>query len=334
VSDRPAPKVVGLGEALVRLSPPGHERLEQANALRVHVGGAELNALIATAALGLRAAWLTRLADNPLGRRIAAHAAMYGVHAVVDWDAGARAPLYFVEHGAPLRPTEVLYDRSATAMTALDHGGFDWAAQLSGAEAVLCSGITCALGERPAAAVRAMFEQARRMGARTVFDVNHRSRMWTWSQAAPVLRDVLQHVDVLLASGHDLARLLGRDAGEEGDHVELARRAIDGFGHAVVVLRESARTAEGRVAVTATAVTAGGEHASARHEAGVVDAFGAGDAALGAFLAGLLTDGDLSRAIDDAAWACALQHTIPGDAWQLRPSDLALRLEEARSILR
>jgi 2-dehydro-3-deoxygluconokinase len=66
----------------------------------------------------------------------------------------------------------------------------------------------------------------------------------------------------------------------------------------------------------------------------VVDAFGAGDAALGAFVAGLLTDGDLSRAIDDAAWACAVQHTIPGDAWQLRPSDLALRLEQARSIVR
>ena len=333
MSDRPAPRVVGLGEALVRLSPPGHERLEQAHALQVHVGGAELNALIATAALGLRATWLTRLADNPLGRRIAAHAAMHGVDAVVDWDAGARAPLYFVEHGAPLRPTEVLYDRSATAMTALASGSFDWAAQLSGADAALCSGITCALGERPAAAVRALFDQARRTGVQTVFDVNHRSRMWTWSQAAPVLRDVLEHVDVLLASGHDLARLLGSDAGDEED-VELARRAIDGFGHAVVVLRDSVRTAEGRVAVTATAVTAGGEHASARHEAGVVDAFGAGDAALGAFLAGLLTHGDLSRAIDDAAWACALQHTIPGDAWQLRPSDLALRLEATRSILR
>jgi 2-dehydro-3-deoxygluconokinase len=334
VTDRPAPRVVGLGEALVRLSPPGHERLEQAHALQVHVGGAELNALIATAALGLRATWVTRLADNPLGRRIAAHAAMHAVDAVVDWDAGARAPLSFVEHGAPLRPTEVLYDRSATAMTVLEPGGFDWAARLSGADAALCSGITCALGERPAAAVRALFDEARRTGVQTVFDVNHRSRMWTWAQAAPVLRDVLERVDVLLAGAHDLARVLDRDPGEEEDAVALARRAIDGFGHAVVVLRDSARTGDGRVAVTATAVTAAGEHTSARHEAGVVDAFGAGDAALGAFVAGLLTDGDLSRAIDDAAWACAVQHTIPGDAWQLRPSDLALRLEQARSIVR
>jgi 2-dehydro-3-deoxygluconokinase len=216
-------------------------------------------------------------------------------------------------------------------MAALSPESLDLDAAVRGASAALCSGITCALGGGPAEAVLAFFDGARATGAQTVFDVNHRSRMWTWSQAAPVLRGVLEHVDVLLASGHDLARLLG--AGDEED-VELARRAIDGFGHAVVVLRDSTRTAEGRVAVTATAVTAEGEHASARHEAGVVDAFGAGDAALGAFLAGLLTHRDVSRAIDDAAWACALQHTIPGDAWQLRPSDLALRLEETRSILR
>lgn len=64
-----------------------------------------MNALIGAAGLGLPATWLTRLADNPLGRRIAAHARAHGVVPHVDWDGAARAPLYFVEHGAhPGRP--------------------------------------------------------------------------------------------------------------------------------------------------------------------------------------------------------------------------------------
>jgi 2-dehydro-3-deoxygluconokinase len=317
-----APGLLGLGESLLRLSAPGHERLGHAGQLDVHVGGAEMNALIAAAGLGLRATWVTRLADNPLGRRIAMHAAAHGVETVVDWDRAARAPLYFVEHGAAPRPSEVLYDRDATAMRELTAASFDWGELLEGHAAALSGGITCALGDGPAAAVRALFAEARKRGARTAFDVNHRSRLWSWADAAPVLREVLAGVDILLANRHDLERLLDR---ESEDATALARQAIDAFGHTVVVLRDSAAAESGRVEVTVTAVTADGERSSAPYRAEVVDAFGAGDAALGALLAAVLTGEDLDTAIDQAAWACAFEHTTIGDGWQGRPADLEQR---------
>ena len=322
--------VLGLGESLVRLSTPGHERLGHAGRLDVHVGGAEMNALITAAALGLRATWATRLADNPLGRRIAMHAAAHGVEAVVDWDADARAPLYFVEHGAVPRPSEVLYDRDGTAMRRLTADTFDWAQLMEGHTAALSGGITCALGEGAAAAVQALFGEARRRGARTAFDVNHRSRLWSWEEAAPVLRAVLPAVNILLASRHDLERLLDQD---DEEPIALARRAIGAFGHTAVVLRDSAVADSGRMKVTVTAVTADGELTSDPYEAAVVDSFGAGDAALGALLAAVLSGEDVETAIDQAAWACAFQHTTPGDAWQGRPSDLEQR-GLARRVLR
>jgi 2-dehydro-3-deoxygluconokinase len=322
--------VIGLGESLLRLSAPGRERLGDARQLDVHVGGAEMNALIAGAALGLRATWVTRLADNPLGRRIAAHAAAHGIQPVVDWDPDARAPLYFVEHGALPRPSEVLYDRGATAMRALTVDTFDWAELLDGQAAAISGGITCALGDGPSAAVRALFAAARDAGVQTVFDVNHRSRLWSWEDAAPVLREVIAGVDVLFASRHDLERLLDRD---DEPPVALARRAVDAFGHTMVVLRDSAAALPGQVAVTVTAVTAGEEHGSSSYEAEVVDAFGAGDAAVGALLAALLTGEAVATAVARAAWASAFQHTTPGDAWQGRPTDL-LQRETARRVLR
>jgi 2-dehydro-3-deoxygluconokinase len=323
--------VLGLGESLLRLSTPGHERLGQASELDVHVGGAEMNALIAGVGFGVPATWVTRLADNPLGRRIAAHATAHGVRPVVDWDPDARAPLYFVEHGAAPRPSEVLYDREATAMRTLAPDTFDWARLLEGHAAAMSGGITCALGNGPAAAVRALFAQARGCGARTAFDVNHRSRLWSWEDAAPVLRDTLGGVDVLVASGHDLERLLDRNGDEP---IALARRAIDAFGHAIVVLRDSVVTRAGRAEVTVTAVMPDAESTSATYEANVVDAFGAGDAALGALLGGLLSGDDVATAIDQAAWACAFQHTTPGDAWQGRPADIAQRELATRRVLR
>ncbi len=327
-----APRVVGLGEALVRLSTPGRQRLEQAASLDVDVGGAELNVLGGVAALGLEAVWLTRLADNPLGRRIAGHAAGLGVRAEVDWDAFARAPLYFAEHGISPRPSEVLYDRGASAMTTLEPGTFAWPELLAGADAALATGITCALGDGPAEAVGAFLDAARAAGARTVFDVNHRSRLWGWDEAVPVLRPLLGRVDVLLAGPHDLVRLLGRD--DEEDGTRLARATIESFGHDVVVLRETTATAPERVSVRVTAVTAGDEQTSASHVAAVVDAFGAGDAALAAMLAGLLRGADLPAAIDAAAWACAFPHTGPGDSWRIRAGDLARRADRVPRILR
>ncbi|NDU74928.1 sugar kinase [Actinomadura sp. DSM 109109] len=332
-SPGPPPRVVGLGESLLRLSAPGHERLEQAGELRVHVGGAEMNALIGAAALGVPATWLTRLADNPLGRRVAAHARAHGVVPHVDWDGDARAPLYFVEHGAHPRPSEVLYDRSGTAMTRLTPDAFDWKDAVAGAGAVVCSGITCALGAGPAAAVEALFAAARATGARTAFDVNHRSRLWTWERAVPVLRRLLPSVDVLLAGREDLLRLLpSADPGQ--DRVALARRAIEEFGCEAVVLRETARLAGRRVTTGVVAVTAGGESASPAYEAEVVDAFGAGDAALGVLIASRLTGDDLATSVDKAAWAGAFQHTLPGDACTIRPADLRHRGAPVRRILR
>jgi 2-dehydro-3-deoxygluconokinase len=319
--------VVGLGEAMLRLSAPEHERLEQAQRLHVEVGGAELNALIAAHAWGARARWVTRQADNPLGRRVAAHARAHGVEPLVTWDADARAALYFVEHGAAPRPTQVLYDRADSGLARVEVDDFDWDAALAGAAAALTSGITCGIGAGAAGAARGLLAAARARGVRTFFDVNHRARQWTWEQAAPVLRAALADVDVLLAGGHDLARLLG----EEGDPIALARAAIARYGHAAVVLRENAHEGE-QVAVTVTAVTADEVHPGRRYSARVIDGFGGGDAALGALVARLLAGDGLAAAADCAARACALQHTFRGDAWIGRPDDLSL--DGDRRILR
>jgi 2-dehydro-3-deoxygluconokinase len=318
--------VVGLGEAMLRLSAPGHERLEQASSLEVVVGGAELNALIAAVAWGARARWVTRQADNPLGRRVVAHARAHGVEPLVVWDADARAPLYFVEHGAAPRPTQVLYDRGDSGLARLDED-FDWEIALDGAAAALTSGITCGIGSAAAAAARGLLSAARARGVRTFFDVNHRTRQWTWEQAAPVLRETLGDVDVLLAGAHDLAKLL--DA--EGEPVELARAALARYGHDAVVLRDNEHVGE-QVIVTVTAVTADEVHAGSSYSARVVDGFGGGDAALGALIARLLAGDALADAADHAARACAVQHTIVGDAWVGRPDELALEAE--RRIVR
>src|SRR5918912_1472179 len=119
---------------MVRLSPPNFRRLEQTRSLDVQVGGAELNTAVALSRLGRRAAWVSRLTDNPLGRLIANHAREAGVatdHVV--WTPDDRVGLYFLEFGAAPRASSVLYDRKGSAIANLKPGTVPWAKVFQGA---------------------------------------------------------------------------------------------------------------------------------------------------------------------------------------------------------
>src|SRR6266513_1767877 len=71
--------LMSLGECMLRLSPPGHGRIEFSPTLEVWVGGGEYNVAYALARLGLRTGFLSRLVDNPLGQIIVNHARSVGV---------------------------------------------------------------------------------------------------------------------------------------------------------------------------------------------------------------------------------------------------------------
>src|SRR5262245_46008434 len=96
--------VVTFGEAMVRLSPPGFRRLEQATNLDLFVGGAELNTAVGLARLGRKATWVSRLTNNPLGRLIANRACETGVDTGhIIWTDEDRVGVYFLEFGAAPR---------------------------------------------------------------------------------------------------------------------------------------------------------------------------------------------------------------------------------------
>src|SRR5450432_57537 len=136
------PDVVTFGEAMVRLSPPAHRRLEQTRTLDITVGGAELDTAVAVARLGHTSGWVSRLTDNPLGRLIANHAREAGVatdHVV--WTNDDRVGVYFLEFGAAPRASSVLYDRKGAAIAGIKPGMVDWAKVFAGAKWFHVSGI-------------------------------------------------------------------------------------------------------------------------------------------------------------------------------------------------
>src|SRR5579862_6975429 len=139
--------VVTFGETMLRLSPPGFGRLEEAVTLDVRIGGSESNTAVALARLGLRSAWWSKLPANPLGRRIENEIRRWGVDTsgvIWDEDAGARAGVYFLDFGVAPRGIDVFYDRAASSASRLTAEEVT-EARIAGARLLHLTGITPAL---------------------------------------------------------------------------------------------------------------------------------------------------------------------------------------------
>jgi 2-dehydro-3-deoxygluconokinase len=176
-----AGRVVTFGEAMVRLTPPGNERLERAISLDLTVGGAELNSAATLACLDVPTSWVSRLPDVPLGRAVARGARAAGVDLThLQWvpESAGRAGVYYLEEASDPRPSAVYYDRADSAFARMPPGAFDWPTILNGARALHISGITPALGPGPRVETLAAIHAANEASVPVAFDLNNRSNLW------------------------------------------------------------------------------------------------------------------------------------------------------------
>jgi 2-dehydro-3-deoxygluconokinase len=322
------PLIVGLGEAMVRLSTSGKTPLRIARELNVAVAGSELNMLVTARALGTSARWLTRLPANEFGVMMRRHAAENGIDVVAREDAGARAGLFFLESGAPPRPSSVLYDRADSAASHMNADEFVWDDVLAGAACAHVTGITCALGDGPLAAVLAFLASARHAGVMTSFDMNYRSHLWGTSEALTAFRRVLPLVDTLFVAPKDIALLCETD--DETEH--LAEQVASEYGTKTLVIRTRHEISPLEFGVT---VKVFGEDDSESESSGVVvDELGAGDAAAGAFLASKLLGDKIAVSAERCARAYARMLTIPGDTWAGSVYDLGEGYQTTRRVVR
>jgi 2-dehydro-3-deoxygluconokinase len=292
--------VVTFGEAMLRLTVPGHGRLEDVEALQVNVAGAELNVAVALARLGVAASWISAVPDSPIGRRLESSAVISGVDiASVIRIPGSRLGVFYVEYGVAPRPISVWYDRADSAFALMD--SFDFGPMV-GARYAVVSGITPGLGSRSAAATRAFLDAAKANGVQVCLDVNYRERLWTADEARQSLGALVHDSDVVVCSARDARRVFRCDGADEDILLELSQRWCPDAR--VVVLTLGSEGALGQADGVSQRQTA--------FKAEVVDRFGAGDAFTAGLLWGLI-HGDLSHALRAGAALAALKCTVPGD---------------------
>ena len=303
-------KVVTLGEAMIRLSPPDFRRLEQAGSFDAIVGGGELNVAVGVARLGLESAWVSKLPRNPLGRMVRNKAREQGVDTChIVWSDSGRVGLYFLEFGASPRASSVLYDRAHSAISTLGPGEVDWKKALEGCKVFHVSGITPALSKSCAEATLKAVKQAKASGAKVSFDVNYRKKLWTPEEANACLVPMMEFVDFLITTEEDTGVVFGI---REKSYREVAVKLNERFGFEVVAitLREDLSVLKNNW--SAFAYANGQFHESRKYECELIDRVGAGDSFTAGFIYGYST-GDVQKGVDYGAAFSAIKHSIPGD---------------------
>lgn len=307
------------GEAMIRLSMPQGENIANCAKMDFHTGGSEANVAVALSQLGMKTAWLSRLTDNALGRRIERDIAGHGVDtSAVNWTSNDRVGLYYVEFASSPRPASVIYDRLGSAFSKISPGQINWKILLN-TRLLHLTGITPALSPN---CRRVMTEAVKRAWAKRIpvsFDVNYRAKLWKPGAAARTLSSLLDGATITIMTRED-AESVFRIRGDP----ESALRAIrDRFHVGIAVLTLGA---DGAMAWDGADLLREPGHQMSE----VIDRIGAGDAFAAGFIHGYLCN-DIARGLKIGIAMSALKMGIRGDYFKGNLSDIK-RVIKSRKI--
>lgn len=313
-----------IGEVMLRLKTPGHERFFQSPSFEATFGGGEANVAVALANYGLNAGFVSALPDNQIGESALRELRRFGVDTRHIRRSGERVGIYYLEAGANQRPSKVVYDRAGSSICEARPGDFDWDRIFDGARWLHITGITPALSESAAELSIEAVAAARKAGVTVSCDFNFRGKLWKWGKSAPeVMTELVKYVDVGIANEEDCQKSLGItvDVDVESGELDTAKykalstKVLDEYPDMSVIaitLRES--YSADRNGWSACLRDTDGFRLSRRYEiTDIVDRVGGGDSFASALIYGLNAYKDRQQSLEFAVAASCLKHSILGD---------------------
>ncbi|MFV0427304.1 MAG: sugar kinase [Beutenbergiaceae bacterium] len=330
--------VVSLGEVMLRLD-PGEGRIRTARQFRAWEGGGEYNvARGLRRAFGQRAAVVTALADNEVGRLVEDFILQGGVDtSQIRWlpydgiGRTVRNGLNFTERGFGVRGAVGVSDRGNTAVAQLAPGEVDWDHLFGdlGVRWLHTGGIFAALSESTAQVVVEAVTAAKRHGTVVSYDLNYRPSLWKaiggQAKAQQVNKAIAPHIDVMIGNEEDFTASLGFEVqGVDEDLAELdtaafeqmiatASSAYPNFAVIGNTLRTVHTASDNDWGAIAWSKDEGFAQATHRPHLEILDRVGGGDSFASGLIYGLMTGESLQTAVDYGAAHGALAMTTPGD---------------------
>ena len=326
-------KVLTFGEIMLRLRATGHERFFQSNMMEATFGGGEANVAVSLANYGMDTQYCTVLPDNAIGDECIKELRRFGVDVSKVQRGPGRMGIYFLENGANQLPSKVVYDRAYSAIALAKPGDFDWDKVFEGVDWFHITGITPAISESAMELSLESVKVAKEKGITVSCDLNYRKNLWKYGKkAAEVMRELAKYVDVAIANEEDVQKSLEITVDVNVESGELDREKYKALGDKVlaayphmkmiaITLRESHSADWNGWA----ACLNDGEnfYVSKKYEIrDIIDRVGGGDSFAGGLIYGLNTYENKQQALEFAASASCLKHSLIGDFNRVSVSDV------------
>ncbi len=337
---------VSMGEVMLRLD-PGDNRVRCAREFRAWEGGGEYNvARGLRRCFGMRTGVVTALAQNDVGYLIEDFILQGGVDtSFINWvpydgiGRKVRNGINFTERGFGVRGALGISDRANTAASQMKPGDVDWD-ELFGKQGVRwfhCGGIFAALSETTAETVIEAVKAAKKYGTVVSYDLNYRASLWRdiggKEKAQAVNREIAPYIDVMIGNEEDFTACLGFEI--KGTDSQLKKLDLDGYR----AMMDEVAAAYPNMKVIATTLravktaTVNDWSAMAWSDGKIVkakdypaleiyDRVGGGDSFASGLIYGLMTTGDVEKAVNYGAAHGALAMTTPGDTSMARKAEV------------
>jgi len=351
---------VSLGEVMLRLDPfdmpTGRARL-----MRVFQGGGETNVACGLAfTFGLRAAVVTALVDDDVGKNIRNQLRESGVDtSKLIWfntkNDGTRVStdskgtlmngINFTFIGKGVIPSDTLYYRAHTPVRELREGDVDWDT-LFGKEGVRVfntGGIYTLISPTSAGLAIEAVQKANAFGTFVAADLNYRSKVEpNKSRAREINRQITPHLGFLVGNDSDLNDALGYETKVDPDasyadwigaYQETVKKVAQDYPN-LSLIGTQWRGATNADVVSWGAVlydvTAGKMYqAPLREDIPIADRTGGGDSFASGVLAALLKGKDLATAVQWGAAHGILVQETPGDTTMIEEKVLLAEVKRA-----
>ncbi len=318
-------KFLSLGEIMLRLKSPAHQRLFQSPMLEATFGGGEANVAVALSNYGLDACFATVLPENSIGDECINELRRFGVDVSRVQRGKGRMGIYFLETGANQRPSKVVYDREYSAIAFANDKTFNWDEIFKDITWFHITGITPAISESAMLMSLASVKEAKKRNITVSCDLNYRKNLWKYGKrAAEVMRELTKYVDIAIANEEDVQKSLEIELDVNVESGELDTNKYKELGNKVlseypnmkmiaITLRES-KSADTNG--WAACINDRKDFFVSKHYMmnDIIDRVGGGDSFAGGLIYGLnMYSGDNKAALEFAVAASCLKHSIDGD---------------------
>lgn len=310
-------KTVTFGEVLMRLSPPGHRKIQQSNQFDFYFGGTEMNVAASLSHFGLPVQHLSAISNDIVGEAALTTLRQYGIDITHIKKLNHPLGLYFMEVGSAMRSGQIAYNRLHGAFAHITPDMINWDETLSGCNWLHWTGISPAISEGAYQTLKTGLKKAMAKGITITADPAYRSNLWQYGRdGKEVLAELVGLSTIFIGGVNEINQILGTDYSHYKDNFIAASEKLMQVYPNITKVFDKVRTG-----ISASHQKIHGRAWVNKHYIetpeieiiDVIDRIGTGDAYAAGLIYGLQQQYDDQHALNFANAACALKHTIPGD---------------------